>query len=124
MTVKRLLVLDDEATVAQILIMGAQGIGYEGRACEEPEAFFAALDDWNPSHVVVDLTLPGMSGLEVLRVLARRGCRARVVVSSGAGASEVEAALRDARSLGLDVAGALPKPFALASLRTLLGSGD
>jgi ActR/RegA family two-component response regulator len=116
----RLLILDDDATVAQILRMAAQASGFEARHCETPADFFETLPAWAPTHVAVDLTLPGTSGLAVLRQLAASGCRARVLVCSGAGAADLQQALDEAAALGLDTAGPLPKPFTLATLRALL----
>lgn len=117
----RLLILDDDATVGQILLMGAQVSGFEARHCTEVEAFFDALPGWAPSHVAIDLTLPGTTGVDVLRRLAASGSRARVLICSGAGASDLAAALAETQTLGLDGAGVLPKPFKLAALRQLLG---
>lgn len=116
----RLLILDDDATVGQVLLMGAQVSGFEARHCTEVEAFFEALAGWPPSHVAIDLTLPGATGVQVLQRLAATGCRARVLICSGAGAAELQAALAETRTLGLDGAGVLPKPFSLAALRLLL----
>lgn len=116
----RLLVLDDDELVGQILCLGAQAAGFESRLCTAVAEFLDALAPWGPSHVSVDLTLPGSSGSEVLRALAAAGCRARVIVCSGAGGSTVEQALAEAQALGLAVAGALNKPFTLAALRALL----
>lgn len=76
--------------------------------------------DWQPSHVAVDLLMPEMSGVEVLRQLAAMGCSARIIVSSGAGLGELDAALAEAQALGLQTAGVLPKPFSLAAVRALL----
>jgi DNA-binding response OmpR family regulator len=117
----KLLILDDDATVGQILLFGAQASGFEARLCGEVASFFELLGPWAPTHVSIDLTLPGTSGVEVLRRLAHAGCRARVILCSGAGPAELEAALAEARALGLDSAGALSKPFTLARLRALIG---
>ncbi len=116
----RLLILDDDPTVAQILLLGAQATGFAARHCLAVDEFLDALDPWAPTHLAIDLTLPGTSGLDVLRAVAAAGCRARVIVCSGAGAHELEAALAEARALGLPTAGALPKPFRLAALRAVL----
>ena len=70
--------------------------------------------------MAIDLSIPGSSGAEVLRRLAAAGCAAQVIISSGASASELDAALQEAQSLGLKTAGVLPKPFSIAALRTLL----
>jgi FixJ family two-component response regulator len=116
----RLLVLDDDATVGQILVMGAQSVGFEARFCDGADEFFAAVADWLPTHLAIDLAMPLVGGTEVMRRLAASGCRARVIISSGAGPGELDAALREARALGLDAAGVLPKPFSLAGLRALI----
>lgn len=118
----RLLILDDDAMVGQLLQMAAQGAGFEAQRCEQHAAFFDAVRDWQPSHVAVDLLMPEMSGVEVLRQLAATGCSARIIVSSGAGLGELDAALAEAQALGLQTAGVLPKPFSLAAVRALLKS--
>lgn len=119
----RLLVLDDDDTVGQILCLGAQTAGFEARLCLTVDAFLQALAPWAPTHVSVDLTLPGSSGVAVLQSLAAAGCSARVIVCSGAGGGALQQALDEARRLGLSVAGALEKPFALSRLRELLAAG-
>lgn len=116
----RLLVLDDDLTVGQILVMGAQASGFEAQLCDAVAVFLDRLGDWAPTHLAVDLTLPGTSGVEVLRRVAAAGCRARIIICSGASRVELDAALHEARSLGLVTAGVLPKPFRLAGLREVL----
>lgn len=116
-----LLILDDDPTVGQIIQWSAQALGFEARHCTEPEGFMAALSQGGVTHVAIDLRLAETSGVEVLRRLAAAGCRARVIVCSGGGDSELQAALDEAGRLGLDCAGVLPKPFTLAALKALLG---
>jgi DNA-binding response OmpR family regulator len=116
----RLLVLDDDATVGQIVVMGAQTSGFEARLCETVPAFLAALADWAPTHLAIDLTLPGSSGVAVLQQVAQAGSGARIIICSGSGAEDLDAALEAARRLGLATAGVLPKPFRLAALRAVL----
>jgi DNA-binding response OmpR family regulator len=117
----KLLILDDDVTVGQILLLGAQASGFEARLCGEVAAFFELLDPWAPTHVAIDLTLPDTSGVAVLRRLSQNGCRARVLICSGAGAAELDAALAETRALGLDGAGVLSKPYTLARLLALIG---
>jgi DNA-binding response OmpR family regulator len=116
----RLLVLDDDETVGMLLVFVAQRAGFEARLCERPQDFFEALATWAPSHLAIDLHMPQMSGLDVLRRLAASHCPSWVIISTGAGGAEVETALRTAQELGLRTAGALPKPFTLAGVRALL----
>ncbi|MFN0186263.1 MAG: hypothetical protein ACKVQR_20810, partial [Aquabacterium sp.] len=62
----RLLILDDDPTLGQTLMLGAQTCGFEGRWCDEPDAFIDMLGAWAPTHLAIDLTLPGSSGAQVL----------------------------------------------------------
>lgn len=121
MPTARLLVLDDDETVGQLLVFVAQSTGLEARLCTAAPAFFEAVAAWRPTHLAIDLSLARMHGLDVLRELAARGCDSRVIICSGAGRGEIDAAAREATALGLDTAGVLPKPFSVASLRALLG---
>lgn len=123
MTAPRLLVLDDDVMVGNLLVMVAQRAGFEAQLCEHPQPFFAAIKEWSPSHLAIDLAMPEMSGLEVLRTLAQAGCTARIIISSGAGSDEMQAAQEEACKLGLRTIGVLSKPFSLRSLRALL-AGD
>jgi FixJ family two-component response regulator len=116
----RLLILDDDATVGQLLMLVAQSVGFEAELTAEPSAFFAALSASQPSHVAVDLTLPGSSGTEVIERLGALGCKAGLIICSGASKPEVAAALALAAGLQLPVAGALNKPFSVKDLRALL----
>lgn len=115
-----LLVLDDDATVGQILVMAAQAAGFEAQRFEDLPAFFNGLAAGAPTHVVLDLRMPGIGPEQVMQGLADRQCRARVIVCSGAPPQEMQAALALAAGLGLQTAGTLAKPFRLAELRALL----
>jgi DNA-binding response OmpR family regulator len=116
----RLLILDDDPTVGQILQMAAKSAGFEARWCDQVDAFFGLLAEWQPTHLAVDMLMPEISGLEVLTRLADQHCEAKVIVSSGLGAGELDTVLDEAQALGLNTVGTLPKPFSLASVRALL----
>ncbi|WP_137891706.1 EAL domain-containing response regulator [Ramlibacter sp. 2FC] len=117
---KRLLILDDESAVAQTMEVVARRSGFDVRCCVDPAVFFVELERWQPSHVVVDLVMPKMDGIEVIRLLASRGCAAWLIVTSGMGAKILESARRVATQRGLNFLGLLPKPFTPKALRELL----
>jgi FixJ family two-component response regulator len=96
----RLLVLDDDATVGQVLLMGAQVSGFEARQCDNLPAFMQDLMDWMPSHVALDLGMPGTSPEQVMQSLADASCRARVIVCSGAAPQDLQAALSHGAAAG------------------------
>lgn len=117
---RRVLILDDDAMVGVLIESVARIDGACTRLTEQPAAFIAALANWTPTHLVIDLTLPDISGEDVLRQVAAAGCSARVVISSGVEPERLASAAQLAIGLGLDVAGTLAKPFMPARLRALL----
>lgn len=117
---RRLLILDDDALVGLLVESVARLAGVATFLTRAADEFYATLDSWHPTHIVVDLTMPEISGEQVLTALAARGCTARIIVASGAETERLDRAVAQARAGGLDVAGALPKPFAAAALRALL----
>jgi PAS domain S-box-containing protein len=117
---RRLLVLDDDPMVAKVLGIAAGRLGFEVAMTSDAPAFLERASTWAPSHVAIDLAMPGMDGVRVLDKLAEAGCDARVIIASGADADQINAALDHARAKGLPVAGALAKPFSMGTLRELL----
>ena len=82
---RRLLVLDDDETVGQLLVFIAQRAGFEVRMCSLPQPFFEWVAGWSPTHLAIVLTMREMHGVEVMRQLAViAGCPARIIISSGA----------------------------------------
>jgi len=63
------LVVDDEPTIAEVVARYLQRAGYEARtAADGPSAVVAAMSR-RPDLVVLDIMLPGLDGLEVMRRL-------------------------------------------------------
>jgi EAL domain-containing protein (putative c-di-GMP-specific phosphodiesterase class I)/ActR/RegA family two-component response regulator len=116
----RLLILDDDAEICRMIQLIAEPYGYETRVALEPAHFFRALAEWSPTHIALDLVMPRMDGVEVLAELARRDCRARIVITSGVGGRVLGAAARSGGEHGLNIAGILPKPFTPTDLRSAL----
>ncbi len=76
----RVLVVDDERQTARLLEFILSKEGYEvARAADGPGALTAA-EAFRPDAVLLDLQLPGLSGLEVLRRLRAEPARAGLVV--------------------------------------------
>lgn len=116
----RLLILDDENPTGETLQRMAEHNGFDARHVTRPDAFFSLLASWTPDVVALDLVMPDMDGVDVIRSLAQRGTAARLIIISGVGSRVLDAAERSARAHGLDIVGVLPKPFALTALREML----
>ncbi len=118
----RLLVLDDEPAIATLVADIAELCRYEVQVTADFEAFRTAHADWRPSHIVLDLQMPGADGVEVIRYLAGEASTAKLILISGFDARVLEAARRLAKARGLDVLGAVRKPLPVADLKTLLNN--
>jgi len=64
--------------------------------------------------------LPGLDGIELLRMLAQRQCKTNIILMSGMGKRIVEAAEQLTQTLGLVHLGSLRKPFPVDDLMELL----
>ena len=117
---RRLLILDDEPAVAKTVAFAAERHGFAVRMSASAEAFFSDVANFAPSHIIIDLLMPGMDGVEVLRKLATGGCEANIIMMSGMGSKVLESAQRVGLERGLRIIGILPKPFRPAELRALL----
>lgn len=116
----RLLILDDDPMTGQTMQSIAEFAGMEVRSTTAHEDFFVAVEQWHPDVIALDLIMPGMDGVEVMRELAGRGCEASIIITSGVGSRVLDAAARSAGEHGLNLVGVLPKPFLPAALRELL----
>ena len=120
-TTPRVLVVDDERFFREAIREALAEAGIECEAVENGEAGLAAARDPQVGVVVLDVTLPDMSGIDVLRQLhSERPTQRVIVLSSHTGQELVLEALR------LDASDYLAKPLhdeelVLAVRRALAG---
>jgi EAL domain-containing protein (putative c-di-GMP-specific phosphodiesterase class I)/ActR/RegA family two-component response regulator len=117
----KILVIDDDRVVGEIVSALADAMGLQCEVTRSPEDFF---DHVTPETtlILLDLVMPDMDGIEILRLLGERKCKARIVLMSGINIRVIETAKKLAQTLGLAVVGHLQKPFALAQLKDLLSA--
>jgi DNA-binding response OmpR family regulator len=65
----RILVVEDDLTVAEVVVDYLRNAGLEPRHAVDGQAALEIAEDWPPDLVVLDLMLPGASGLDVCRLL-------------------------------------------------------
>src|SRR5215210_3665296 len=63
----RVLVVDDERHIVDFIAMGLEGRGMEVKAALDGLTALEDLEHFRPDVMVLDLMLPGLSGLEVCR---------------------------------------------------------
>ena len=117
----RLLLIDDEPALADFLAHGAREAGFEPVITAEDQEFRDQFMALRPEMVALDLGMPGMDGIELLRFLADQQYAAPVLIVSGFDRRVLESAFRLGEALGLSMAGPLEKPVRLEELEALLG---
>lgn len=119
---RRVLIVDDEPQVANLIADVARGIGLGTTVVTDPEAFRAAYRGAAPAlaGIVLDLVMPSVDGVELLRFLSKEGCGAPILLVTGVDPRVLATSERLARALGLKVAGALRKPFEVTDLESRL----
>ncbi len=109
----RILVVDDEENLRNILVFQLRGEGYEARGLGRGDETLSAALHWKPDLVLLDLMMPGMDGFAVCRALrgnpATAGTPTIVVTARGDAATKLQA-LRDvgAEYVLLNCPGGLP----------------
>ncbi len=110
-----LLIVDDERTIREGCRDVAQGIGYSTYVADNAEHAFRVLDTTSIDVVLLDLPLPGLGGLEVLKEVKRRRPETVVIVMTGY--ASVQSAVQAMKQGAFDY---VTKPFNLEELRLIL----
>jgi|GEM_PF-1218692 len=116
----KVLIVDDEPGVGRTIAHGVEACGGEAALAISAAAFRAAFENEAPDVVLLDLSLPGGDGIELLRYLAVQEARPLILIVSGFDGRVVEAAVRLGVALGLRMGGALAKPLTVGELRDAL----
>ncbi|MBU0723750.1 MAG: response regulator [Alphaproteobacteria bacterium] len=120
MSINRLLLIDDDPDIGEFVRKVAEGAGYDVISTSDPATFKTSLDSFAPTVIMLDLAMPSMDGVELIRFLAERKCPARILIISGFDSKMLDAAHRLGDAHGLPMAGVVQKPVRVAELRQLL----
>ncbi|ADW70324.1 response regulator transcription factor [Granulicella tundricola] len=108
---ERILVVEDERKISEAVTAGLKSAGYEVLAARTVEDGLFLLHSQHPDMIVLDLGLPGMSGMEMLRQLRAMGIMIPVLILTSNNSLDDRVAALD---LGAD--DFLLKPFSTAEL--------
>jgi len=117
----RLLLVDDEPSLAEFLARAASESGFDAQVTRDDREFRDSFLRLRPEIVALDLGMPGMDGVELLRFLADEEYSSPVLIVSGHDRRVLESAFRLGEALGLQMAGPLQKPVRLDELEIVLG---
>jgi CheY-like chemotaxis protein len=93
MKVHNVLVVDDDDSTRKMLVAVLGRAGFAADAAASGDEALARLDTTTYSAIVLDVVMPGISGIEVMRRMASKGRHTKCVVLMSAG---MESLLNDA----------------------------
>ena len=105
--------VEDDASIRDIDIYTLNSTGFEARGFENGEDFFAALAQETPDLVILDVMLPGMDGVSILRKMKDSAATKRLpVIMATAKGMEYD----KIQSLDLGADDYLVKPFGMMEM--------
>jgi CheY-like chemotaxis protein len=126
--VQRILVIDDEPFVLEALsrVLGSTAVTVIGAL--NADAGLTAMRESPVDLVIVDVILPGMDGVEAIKIMRREFPDVRIIAISGGGNFGLNSYLPEAISTNAYLAackaaganGTLARPFETAELRALI----
>jgi FixJ family two-component response regulator len=108
-------VIEDDPAVADALVLMLHEFGHDAHAYVDAETFLSAPAPETDDTVVVDLSLPGMSGADLVRRLHLSRPGMRIVVITGQSRAKLDSELE-----GLGVTHLIRKPVEAEAIRDLV----
>lgn len=105
----RVLVVDDDANVRQLIVECLEVIGYKVRQADSGARGLALLEEDPPDLLVVDFIMPGMNGAEVISRVRRTHPEIPIVLSTGYADARIESGIPPTEKV-------LQKPFDIDQL--------
>ena len=99
-------IVDDDEAVARTVARTARSIGFGTRQYGSPAEFLGLLDELEPGVICLDIKMPGMSGIDLLKLLSKKQVDWPVIMLTGF--AEVGSAIEAFRSGAIHF---LRKPF-------------
>jgi len=116
-----MVVLDDDPAILRTIGIMARRLGMQAITCSTLEEFEAALASLAPGVILIDLMMPDLDGIDVIRRIGPRPDCA-IFVMSGADRRTYEASIKVLASDGTKIAGFLNKPFGSRELASALSA--
>lgn len=115
---KKILVADDDVTIADLLQQALEAEGYETRKATQSLRFYDAVIEWQPDLILLDLLMPYLEGEDELRLLRMNPTTQHIPVIVVTAVHEARQEEAKYRQLG--VVEIVTKPFDLDKLVNLI----
>ena len=116
----RLLIVDDDLDIQRVFGDIAERLGCEVRTATNGKEFWIQYDLFEPEAVILDLVMPETDGIALMRQLAEKASRVKILLISGSESKVINAAERLGEGWNLSIQGSLQKPVSVTNLENLL----
>jgi EAL domain-containing protein (putative c-di-GMP-specific phosphodiesterase class I) len=117
---RRLLAIDDEKGLLAVVEAIGKDAGYDVVTTCDPNFFLQQTREWHPTLVLMDLQMPDVDGVELLRAMAAEKLTAPIVLMSGVDDKVLRTVGDLGTDLGLNMRGVLGKPIRMETFRRTL----
>ena len=116
---QRLLVVDDSLEITNLIGQIAETIGLDVHTLNDSSVFFKEFDALGPDLVCIDIHMPDVDGIEILRWLSSRAASVGIIILSGGDPlfSKVAERIGEASKLMVQT---IEKPFRVEEMRGVL----
>ena len=111
----KILVVDDEPTICSMMTVFLKQIGYQVETVNSGEDAIALFDESPPDMVLLDISMPGMRGIDVLQCMKSRKADCGVIMLSAYGDDQT---IQEALDMGAYCY--IQKPMELMDLKNRL----
>ncbi len=111
----KVLLVDDDELIVSMLSRVLKGEGYETAVLQQPGEVVRKVRAWSPDMLLLDVRLPGRSGIEILEDIVRQGLSTQVVMLTADDTAETAV-----RALKLGAVDYLTKPFNTDEVRIVV----
>lgn len=105
--------VEDDASIRELMLYALRASGFEAEGFADGSGLFSALSQGEPSLILLDIMLPGMDGIEILKTLRSNPATVHIpVIMASAKGTEYD------KVVGLDLGADdyLAKPFGMMEM--------
>lgn len=113
---RRLLILEDCCDIRPLLKRVGIEAGFSVFETANANEFWLAYRSFKPTHIFLDMILPGADGLAIMRELGRLMATCNITLISGIDPRVLRTSESLGREIGLNIVGAISKPFDIDKL--------
>jgi two-component system response regulator (stage 0 sporulation protein F) len=111
----KVMIVDDQAGIRYLLLEVLRADGYDTFEASSGEQAFESSYEFQPDLILLDMKLPGMDGMQILRKFREVGSKATIMMMTAY--SELDT-VREAVRAGAD--GYFTKPFDILAMRDVI----